>query len=159
MVSSNELIATARELAGVMGEPPPRQANLRRAVSTAYYALFHCLAQNCADMLVGPSGTDRRESSWQQAYRALQHGTLRARCDNTRMMQTFPTEIQRLGEQVLYLQPRRERADYDPSETLEQSVVILDIEKTEQRILELPQAPERDRRAFAVYVLLNLRSA
>lgn len=28
------------------------QAHLRRAVSTAYYALFHCLARCCADTLV-----------------------------------------------------------------------------------------------------------
>ncbi len=157
MVSPNDLIATARELAGVVGGPPPRQANLRRAVSTAYYALFHCLAENCADMLVGPSGTGRRESAWQQAYRALQHGTLRARCDNSRMMGTFPAEIQKLGEQILYMQPKRERADYHPSETLEQPSVILDIEETEQRIHDFRQANERDRRAFAVYVLLNLR--
>ena len=56
------------------------------------------------------------------------------------------------------MQPKRERADYDPSETLEQPSVILDIEETEQRIHEFRQAPERDRRAFAVYVLLNLRN-
>ncbi len=74
------------------------------------------------------------------------------------MMQTFPTGIQRLGEQLLYLQPKRERADYDPSEILEQSSVIVDIEKTEQFIHEFQQAPELDRRAFAVYVLLNLRN-
>ena len=159
VVNPNDLIATARELAGVMGGPLPRQTNLRRAVSTTYYALFHCLAENCADMLIGPGGTDRRESAWQQAYRALQHGTLRARCDNGPMMRTFPIEIQRLGDQIIYMQPKRERADYDPSEAPEQAVVILDIEETEQCITQFRQAPERDRRAFAVYVLLNLRNA
>lgn len=158
MVSQRDLIAVARELAGMPGGPPPSQASLRRAVSTTYYALFHCMAENCADMLVGTIAINRRESAWQQAYRALQHGTLKSRCDNTRMMQAFPAEIQRFGEQILYLQPRRERADYDPSGTLEQSVVIRDIEDTEQRIQDFRQAPERDRRAFAAYVLLNLRN-
>ena len=31
----------------------PRRADLCRAVSTAYYALFHCLARTCADSLAG----------------------------------------------------------------------------------------------------------
>lgn len=158
MVSQRDLIAAAQELAGMPGGPPPSQASLRRAVSTTYYALFHCVAENCADMLVGTVSINRTEWAWQQAYRALQHGTLKSRCDNTRMMQAFPAEIQRLGQQILYLQPRRERADYDPSITLERSVVIRDIEETEQRIHEFRQAPERDRRAFAAYVLLNLRT-
>ena len=74
------------------------------------------------------------------------------------MMPTFPIEIRELGNHLLYMQPKRERADYDPSEILEQSRVIVDIEKTEQCIHAFRQAPERDRRAFAVYVLLNLRN-
>ena len=136
MVSPNDLTATAKELAGVLGGTSPRQSNLRRAVSTAYYAIFHCFAENCADMLAGTDAAYRRESAWQQAYRALQHGTLRARCNNTEMMQTFPSEIQKIGEQLVYLQPRRERADYDPSETLEQSSVIFDVEDRENAITQ-----------------------
>ena len=110
-------------------------------------------------MLVGTDATERVESAWRQAYRALQHGTLRARCDNSTMMRTFPLAIRDLGDRVLYLQPVRERADYDPLQVLDQSAVILDIEKTERCILDFRQAPERDRRAFAVYVVLNLRSS
>ena len=110
-------------------------------------------------MLAGTVAANRRESAWQQAYRALQHGTLRARCNNTEMMQTFPVEIQKFGGQLVYLQPRRERADYDPFATLEQSSVIVDIDESENAIAQFRGAPERDRRAFAVYVLLNLRNA
>ena len=33
----------------------PRRADLCRAVSTAYYAMFHCLAHTCADSLAGRS--------------------------------------------------------------------------------------------------------
>ena len=36
----------------------PRRADLCRAVSTTYYALFHCLVRTCADRLAGSSGTD-----------------------------------------------------------------------------------------------------
>jgi uncharacterized protein (UPF0332 family) len=46
------LIVTARKLAKASPKKP-RQADLKRAVSTAYYALFHALAKNAADQLVG----------------------------------------------------------------------------------------------------------
>ena len=51
----------------------PRQADLKRAISTAYYALFHAMAKDAADMLVGV-GADRPDKAWTQLYRALQHG-------------------------------------------------------------------------------------
>ena len=47
-----DLIATARRTVGT-GPGAPRQSDLRRAVSTAYCALFHCLARSSADTLVG----------------------------------------------------------------------------------------------------------
>ena len=39
----------------------PRQAELRRAVSAAYYALFHTLANSCADLLVGTMSANRSD--------------------------------------------------------------------------------------------------
>ncbi len=158
MVSQRDLLAAARELAGIPGGPPPSQASLRRAVSTTYYALFHCMAENCADMLVGTPGSGASRPAWQQAYRALQHGTAKARCDNPGMVQRFPVEIRGFAGQFVNLQGKRELADYDPSETLEQANVINDINLTQAAIAQFQQAPERDRRAFAVYVLLNLRN-
>ena len=44
----------------------PSQANLRRAVSTAYHALFHCLAACAANTLIGRV----RDAAWHQTYRA-----------------------------------------------------------------------------------------
>jgi hypothetical protein len=64
-----ELIATARKLAKASPQKP-RQADLKRAVSTAYYALFHALAKDAADMLVGV-GPSRPDKAWTQTYRAL----------------------------------------------------------------------------------------
>lgn len=50
-----DFLETARDLA-TSSARRPRQTNLRRAVSTTYYALFHCLAKCCADMVVGGAG-------------------------------------------------------------------------------------------------------
>ena len=73
-----DFIETARHLT-TSSSGRPRQSDLRRAVSTAYYALFHCLAICCANMLVGGPGASRSEAAWRQAYRALNHGA-KKRC-------------------------------------------------------------------------------
>jgi hypothetical protein len=75
---SNDLIATARRLAKASPKRP-RQSDLKRGVSTAYYALFHALARDCADLLVG-TGDTRSEPAWAQVYRTLEHGVAKNSC-------------------------------------------------------------------------------
>ena len=155
MVSQRDLLETARDLAGGLS---PSQANHRRAVSTAYYALFHCLAENCADMLVGETGSGRSEPAWLQAYRALEHGRAKERCQRKDFIHRFPLQIQGFAENFAAMQGKRQTADYDPSESFDQSGVIQDIDGAENAIAEFRQAPERDRRAFAAFVLFPLRN-
>ena len=153
-----DLIATARDLAGTPGGPLPRQTNLRRAVSTTYYALFHCLANNCADMLAGEAGSNRDELAWEQTYRALEHGTAARRCNN-RAVQRFPDELRIFAAKFVELRDKRERADYTAELDLAPADVIRDINAAETAISRFRQAPARDRRGFAVYVLLPWRTA
>ena len=80
-----DFIATARDLVDSNPRGRPRETNLRRAVSTTYYALFHCLAAAGADLLVGGAGADRSRPAWRQAYRALQHGPARKRCERSQL--------------------------------------------------------------------------
>jgi uncharacterized protein (UPF0332 family) len=50
----NDFLEQARFLA-MREARRPKQASLRRAVSTAYYALFHLLASEVAErMIIGP---------------------------------------------------------------------------------------------------------
>ena len=55
---SDDLAQTAADLLNT-GLGRPRQSNLRRAISTVYYAMFHCLAKCCADTIVGGRGATR----------------------------------------------------------------------------------------------------
>lgn len=153
-----DLIATARDLAGIPGGPLPRQTNLRRAVSTTYYALFHCLANNCADMLAGADASNRDELAWEQTYRALQHGTAARRCDSQGIAR-FPGEIKFLAAKFVDMKTKRESADYAAESDLTPAEVIADINDSEAAISQFRQAPARDRRGFAVYVLLPWRTA
>ena len=55
------------------GSKRPRQSDLKRAISTAYYALHHALAREAADLLVG-KGVSRSTDAWVQVHRSLEHG-------------------------------------------------------------------------------------
>ena len=73
-------------------------------------------------------------------------------------MARFPTKIQDFADLFAAMQDKRETADYNPAGSFEQSAVVEDIDLSAEVITQFRQAPERDRRAFAVYVLLNLRN-
>ena len=160
-----DFIATAQDLAGANRRGRPRETNLRRAVSTTYYALFHCLAACCADMVVGGSGSNRSRAAWRQAYRALQHGPARQRCERQKIIAKFPDEIKDFADLFVDMQKKRHSADYDPSPTatynlgtpFSKSDVTQDISAAKDVINRFSKAPVRDRRAFAVYVLLDSR--
>ncbi len=151
-----DFLETARDLA-TSSKRRPRQANLRRAVSTTYYALFHCLANCCADMVVGGAGSDRSRPAWRQTYRALGHGTAKTRCKNQNIRQ-FPVEIQDLANVFVDMQKKRHSADYDPDAVFSKPEVVQDIDEAETVIRGFPRASRRDRRAFAVYLLLDIRN-
>ena len=51
-MNPHDLIEVARALAEP-DDAPPTQAGLGRAISTAYYAMFHCLAMSAADLFIG----------------------------------------------------------------------------------------------------------
>ena len=151
------LIATARALADTGRRGRPRQTDLRRAVSTAYYALFHCLAACCADLLVGGSGADRSATAWERTYRALEHGVVRRRCRSDTIKE-FPDGVRQFADVFLDLQAKRHQADYASSGNLPKRIVLQDIIAVADAITLFQQVPAKDRRAFAVYLLLNLRN-
>ncbi len=152
-------VVTARRLAEQPGRGRPLETDLRRAISTAYYALFHCLARSCADLLVGGPGSARDLAAWTRVYRALQHGTVRQRCNNLSRMQDFPVQIQDFGGVFIQMQLQRHDADYNPDAEFTRQQVITNINEVENAINGFARAPVKDRRAFAVYVLMDSRRA
>ena len=159
-MNPHDLLRAAYQLALEPDVGRPRQANLRRAISTAYYALFHALASCCADMLAGSSRASRSQRAWRQTYRALEHGHAKNQCMNQSVMNLFPPEIQGFGEEFADMQALRHTADYDPDpeSAFIRAGVLESIERSEIAIQEFENAPLADRRAFAIYVLFRLRS-
>jgi uncharacterized protein (UPF0332 family) len=148
------VIVTARKLAHA-SPGKPRQADLRRAISTAYYALFHALAKDAADLLVGV-GPNRPDKAWSHLYRSLQHGDAKAACVAVLTM-NFPAQIKDCAEIFIELQRLRHDADYDPDQQYVRADAQEAIKYAEDAIAALKSAPKRDRRAFAVQLLHKKR--
>ena len=152
---SEDLIVTARKLARASPKKP-RQADLKRAVSTAYYALFHALAKNAADQLVGV-GQNRPDKAWAQVYRSLQHGEAKNARSQVRNLR-FPATIVSCADAFVKLQEDRHSADYDSDHRVTRADALDAIALAEQAIKDLKATPGKDRRAFAVHLVFKKRS-
>ena len=151
-MNPRDLIETSRRLAQ-FGPAQPTQTDLRRAVSTAYYALFHCLAATASDLLTG----DGRGPEWHQVYRALEHGKAKRACRQQEAMGAFPTEIHSFGETFAELQGARQEADYSLEGEYPHSDVLAIIDAAERTINEFEQVDIRHLRRFVVHVLFKRR--
>ena len=151
-MNPRDLIETARGLTE-LSPRRPTQANLRRAVSTAYYAVFHCLAGAIADMLMGKG----RNEAWHQVYRALEHASARNACRNMEVVRGFPPGIQGFADRFVVLQEARHRADYALDGRYYKLEVIELIDLAETAIALLEEADARHRRSFAAHVLFKRR--
>ena len=145
-----ELIEAARVLTE-SGPGRPTQARLRRAVSTAYYAVFHCLAATAADLFIGPT----RGPAWHRAYRALEHGRARSACQEPAVRE-FPEEVRAFAEAFVALQKARQQADYAlDMDDYQQSDVLGYIASAELAIGQFEQADIEARRGFAALALFR----
>ena len=135
----------------------PKQADLRRAISTAYYAVFHALCRMCADTLIGTRKNTR--NAWRQVYRAIEHGCAKKRCQHNIIKNQFPKEITLFCAIFTQLQEKRHAADYDPFvqfkiKDVQQTLMlaVLAIRAIQHKPLEL-----KYKRAFAAWLLLRTR--
>jgi hypothetical protein len=111
-----------------LAKPPavgaPRQVDLRRAISAAYYGLFHAILAAAADELVGSS--KRSTARYSLAYRSIDHRALRSLCGEVQKPTLnkryaayapavgFGSNIGAFASALIDLQDRRVLADYDP---------------------------------------------
>ena len=108
-------------LSGVAGAG--RQADKRRAVSTAYYAVFHTVARAAAFQLVGG---DAATPEYAAIYRAVSHLAIARLCEE--VLKTTPkasyqpywpasgfdADMRAFAAEFPQLRKAREDADYDP---------------------------------------------
>lgn len=82
----------------------------RRAVSTAYYAIFHALAKLCSDYVT--RSAPRGSEEYSRVYRSLDHGPLKNVFGQSPLKDN--KALSRIGAIVVRLQAERHKADYLP---------------------------------------------
>ena len=85
--------------------------HIRRAISNAYYALFHALAGANADVLIGAPRDAPSTAAWSRVYRGLDHRT--ASRDLQRHRSEFSAALRIFADTFYNLQQLRHSADYD----------------------------------------------
>ncbi|MFN0093402.1 MAG: hypothetical protein ACKVVT_01315 [Dehalococcoidia bacterium] len=119
MSLSDDLLAQANRLTK-LDPRRPQQANLRRAISSSYYALFHEIAA------AGAARTSRSKPSdpaYQLAYRRFDHGTMREAAQAfirqpewiRALPGSIPPTIVEFSKSFVALQQERHVSDYDPA--------------------------------------------
>lgn len=120
----------------------PRQSDVRRAVSTIYYALFHLVCRNAADCLIGTAGADRSGAAWQQVYRSVEHRFASNQCRQV-VARGFPAGIAEFALAFVVFQEQRHAADCDPAARFFRSETRLSLSPAESALAAFQRPPSR----------------
>jgi uncharacterized protein (UPF0332 family) len=153
---ANDLISTARHLAH-LHQRRPRQADLRRAISTAYYALFHGLAEVAAVRLVGSGSVAQSSQAWARVYRHLNHQAAKKACSRPEVL-NYSADLILFTDYFPRLQELRHQADYDPNVRFKQGDVLSTVNDAEQALAALQRASKAEQHDFATLALGMTRS-
>lgn len=151
MVLSSDLITTSRLLAHVH-QRRPRQADLRRSISTSYYALFHGLAELAALRLVGGGSSAPRSVAWVGVYRGLNHLRAKKACSRPEL-QHCSEDLGRFLSSFPRLQELRHQADYDPVVRFKQGEALSAVDDAERALAGLQAAPRDEQLDFITLAL------
>lgn len=155
-MNPDHLIELAEEIVQV-GTGYPRQATINRAVSTAYYALFHALARECVARTVRSPKTTRYWQIVAPIYRSVDHGSARRVFDRLIKDPASSGTLKNIGEAFLGLQSARIVADYDPSSRYTRREALDFIVRARLAIDALRSLPKEDRLVLAVQLITKPR--
>ena len=143
MALHDDLLRQAHTLA--RHEPKrPKQASLRRSVSSAYYALFHLLTSAASDRLITGSDRDALRSA---IRRAFDHAVMKEACreivkPNAGKLskaldgRVVPPALVGVAEAFVDLQQTRHQADYDLTRTFTRREVMALIVQVERAFVD-----------------------
>lgn len=172
-VLSDDLLEQARHLQQ-LDKLKPKQANLRRAVSAAYYSLFHLLIDEATQLVVATK-FESRELRFLTA-RCFEHGSMKSACQefvkgtpkdvfkpmwaqlelDKAPRDPLAIKLSEVAETFARLQIERHRADYDLGNSftrLEVLALIEQVEKATQNWRDVKSGNVELAQFFAVLLL------
>jgi hypothetical protein len=145
----------------------PRQVDIPRAISAAYYAIFHAAITAAADQFVGM--TNRDESRYGLLYRSVDHKWLRELCKEVQKSTPssnfrpytppggFGADVAAFAAAVVTLQVKRHTADYDIAVRMNRSDAVLAIAEARAALGRFDRASQQERLAFLSLLLFSPR--
>ena len=155
MIDPDELIDTCHKLVPPAATPPPSQADLRRAISTAYYALFHTLAASNAELIAGQPQSSISSYAWERVYRRLDHG--RAQNNLRGVLDQLSPSGENFARTFIDLQDQRQDADYNPNDQITRSATVNIIGQAQTAIRDFAQLTQEERRLLAAQSMFDRR--
>lgn len=167
ILNPDHLFEQAAKLIAPPPAGPPRQVDLRRAISAAYYSVFHYILTAAADEFIGV--TKRTTNRYTLVYRSIDHRGLRELCNEMKKPQQtakyqnyapangFGPNIQAFASAVIELQEKRHIADYDPSSRVKTSDARLAIATAKSAIQRFQKASKTRQKAFLTLLLFPPR--
>jgi hypothetical protein len=167
VLNPDHLLDQADRLIAPPGRGAPRQADLRRAISNAYYGLFHAVATEAADDLIGK--TQRQTPRYGLVYRSVEHSSLRRVCEDVIKIKLplrysryepaggFGEDLIALAGAVVDLQEKRHLADYDPLYRVTMSDAVLAVAKGRTALDRFRRANLTRRKAFLSLLVFSPR--
>ncbi len=167
-MSPAELLDVAKLLADFEAGAPASDSRVRRAISTAYYAVFHAALAAAAERFMG--GDAKGSSGYGLLYRGFEHRRMKDICEA--VTRTTPRAKYRaaLGRVKLHpnlytfcnefvgLQQLRHLADYDPQATFFQEDALAAVASAKQAVAALNTAPPNERADLLALLLVDARS-
>jgi len=145
----------------------PRQADVRRAISAAYYGIFHAMISMAVDQFVG--STNRDKSHYALADRSVSHTRLREVCNEVQKPTPssryrpyvpptgFGAHLIAVAEAIVELQEKRHSADYDVAIRVSRSDAEVAIAAARAVLKRFDQANAAERLAFLSLLLFSPR--
>jgi len=153
-MNPDHLLDQADRLTQPSAAGAPRQADLRRAISSAYYALFHYILKSAADMSVGAAMRKTNPDLYGRAYRSLEHADVVTRSKEAR---AIGANIKAFADAVVDLQKTRVGADYDPTFRITRSDATTKVSTVRAAIARFEAATEAERKAYLATILFKKR--
>lgn len=116
----------------------PKQANLRRAVSSAYYALFHLLTSEASALYAAEPGLASRINRTLNHAEMKKASTMIANDKLPKAVQpsgggySTPPDLKRVANAFVSLQQARHEADYDLSRTFRRQEALAFVQSARQ---------------------------
>ena len=157
-----DLFSQAETLA-TLDAKKPRQINLRRAISSAYYAVFHYLVEEACSVQIG---SQHAQAAYRYVLgRAFTHSIMKQACTSfaggmlkDAVIKGLPRDasgnypiqkaIKDVARAFVDLQEKRQWADYDRSERFNRSDVLILIEEAKKRVVKFSELPASDDKKF-----------